>query len=48
MFGKFSMALAAGLIMAGTALADPIEGNWKTHPAPRRRSPAVAAAFPSR
>lgn len=30
MFGKFSMALAAGLIMTGAALADPIEGNWKT------------------
>ena len=30
MFGKFSMALAAGLIVTGAALADPIEGNWKT------------------
>jgi uncharacterized protein (DUF2147 family) len=30
MFRKAGMALAAILIMAGSALADPIEGNWKT------------------
>ncbi len=30
MFRKVSMALAATLIMAGSALADPIDGNWKT------------------
>ncbi|MGX7872125.1 DUF2147 domain-containing protein [Mesorhizobium sp. ORM6] len=30
MFRKVSLALAATLIMAGTAWADPIEGNWKT------------------
>ena len=30
MFRKLSMALAATLMMAGAALADPIEGNWKT------------------
>lgn len=30
MFRKASLALAATLIMAGSALADPIEGNWKT------------------
>ncbi len=30
MFRKASLALAATLIMAGAALADPIEGNWKT------------------
>jgi uncharacterized protein (DUF2147 family) len=30
MFGKVSLALAATLIMAGAASADPIEGNWKT------------------
>jgi len=30
MFLKASLALAATLIMAGAALADPIEGNWKT------------------
>ena len=30
MLRKLSLALAATLIMAGTALADPIEGNWKT------------------
>ncbi|AZN98989.1 DUF2147 domain-containing protein [Mesorhizobium sp. M9A.F.Ca.ET.002.03.1.2] len=30
MVRKFSMALAATLIMAGAAWADPIEGNWKT------------------
>ncbi|MGX9179572.1 DUF2147 domain-containing protein [Mesorhizobium sp. BHbdii] len=30
MFRKISMALAATLMMAGTAWADPIEGNWKT------------------
>ncbi|RVD57142.1 DUF2147 domain-containing protein [Mesorhizobium sp. M2D.F.Ca.ET.185.01.1.1] len=30
MFRKMSLALAATMIMAGAALADPIEGNWKT------------------
>ncbi|WP_347269027.1 DUF2147 domain-containing protein [Paracoccus sp. (in: a-proteobacteria)] len=30
MFRKASMALAAALIVTGAALADPIEGNWKT------------------
>ncbi len=30
MFRKASLALAATLVMAGMALADPIEGNWKT------------------
>ncbi len=30
MLRKMSLALAATLVMAGTALADPIEGNWKT------------------
>ncbi|MBN9233103.1 MULTISPECIES: DUF2147 domain-containing protein [Phyllobacteriaceae] len=30
MFRKLSLAVAATLIMAGAAWADPIEGNWKT------------------
>ena len=30
MFRKVNLALAAVLIMAGAAWADPIEGNWKT------------------
>lgn len=30
MFRKVSLALAATLIMVGTAWADPIEGSWKT------------------
>ncbi|TPK69115.1 DUF2147 domain-containing protein [Mesorhizobium sp. B2-4-19] len=30
MFRKVSLALAATLIMAGAAWADPIEGSWKT------------------
>jgi uncharacterized protein (DUF2147 family) len=30
MFGKISLAGAATLMLAATALADPIEGNWKT------------------
>src|SRR5262245_13835143 len=30
MFRKASLALAATLIMAGAARADPIEGDWKT------------------
>jgi uncharacterized protein (DUF2147 family) len=30
MFAKVGMAIAAALIMTGTAYADPIEGNWKT------------------
>lgn len=30
MFRQVSLALAAILIMAGSASADPIEGNWKT------------------
>lgn len=30
MFRKMSMAIAATLLMAGAAYADPIEGNWKT------------------
>jgi uncharacterized protein (DUF2147 family) len=30
MFSKIATAFAITLIMTGTALADPIEGNWKT------------------
>jgi uncharacterized protein (DUF2147 family) len=30
MFRKVSLALAATVMMAGAAWADPIEGNWKT------------------
>lgn len=30
MFGRFSMVLAAAVMTAGAALADPIEGDWKT------------------
>jgi uncharacterized protein (DUF2147 family) len=30
MFGKISMAIAATMIFTGAALADPIEGKWKT------------------
>ncbi|BCG95981.1 DUF2147 domain-containing protein [Mesorhizobium sp. 131-2-1] len=30
MLRKVSLAVAATLILAGTAFADPIEGNWKT------------------
>jgi uncharacterized protein (DUF2147 family) len=30
MFREMSLALAATLILAGAASADPIEGNWKT------------------
>jgi uncharacterized protein (DUF2147 family) len=30
MFRRVSLALAATLIMAGAAWADPIEGDWKT------------------
>ena len=30
MFRKLSMAVAAAMMMAGAAHADPIEGNWKT------------------
>ncbi|ESY71435.1 DUF2147 domain-containing protein [Mesorhizobium sp. M0051] len=30
MFRKVSLALAATLIVAGAASADPIEGDWKT------------------
>jgi uncharacterized protein (DUF2147 family) len=30
MFGKIGMALAATMMFTGAALADPIEGNWKT------------------
>ncbi|TIT18136.1 MAG: DUF2147 domain-containing protein, partial [Mesorhizobium sp.] len=30
MFRKVSLAVAATLIMASAAFADPIEGNWKT------------------
>ena len=30
MFGKISMALVATMMSTGAALADPIEGNWKT------------------
>ena len=30
MFRKMSMAVAATILMAGAAYADPIEGNWKT------------------
>ena len=30
MFRRVSIAVAATMIMAGTAVADPIEGDWKT------------------
>jgi uncharacterized protein (DUF2147 family) len=30
MFRISSMVFAAAMVLAGTALADPIEGNWKT------------------
>ncbi|BCH33927.1 hypothetical protein MesoLjLc_58570 [Mesorhizobium sp. L-8-10] len=30
MFRKLSLAVAATMLLAGTAYADPIEGNWKT------------------
>lgn len=30
MFRRVSLALAAAIMMAGAAHADPIEGNWKT------------------
>jgi uncharacterized protein (DUF2147 family) len=30
MLRKVSMAVAATILMAGAAYADPIEGNWKT------------------
>lgn len=30
MFRKMGLALAVTSVMAGTAWADPIEGNWKT------------------
>ncbi|MEJ6781413.1 MULTISPECIES: DUF2147 domain-containing protein [Phyllobacteriaceae] len=30
MFGKMSLAVAATMMLAGAAMADPIEGNWKT------------------
>jgi uncharacterized protein (DUF2147 family) len=30
MFRRLSMALAATMLLAGAAFADPIEGNWKT------------------
>ena len=30
MFRRVSLALAATVMMAGAAWADPIEGNWKT------------------
>jgi uncharacterized protein (DUF2147 family) len=34
MVHKFGAALAAILVMTGTALADPIEGDWKTKDGP--------------
>jgi uncharacterized protein (DUF2147 family) len=30
MFRRLSLAVAASMLMAGAAYADPIEGNWKT------------------
>ena len=30
MFGKIAMAAAVTMMFTGAALADPIEGNWKT------------------
>ena len=30
MFGRLSMAVAAGIVTLGMAHADPIEGDWKT------------------
>lgn len=30
MFRKLGLAVAATMLLAGTAYADPIEGNWKT------------------
>lgn len=45
MLGRVNLALAASMIMAGTALADPIEGNWKTKDGDTAAIGACGASF---
>lgn len=45
MLGRVNLALAASIIMAGTALADPIEGNWKTKDGDTAAIGACGASF---
>jgi uncharacterized protein (DUF2147 family) len=45
MFARISMALAAAMIFTGAALADPIEGNWKTKDGDTAAIGACGGAF---
>ena len=45
MFARISMALAATMIFVGAALADPIEGNWKTKDGDTAAIGACGGAF---
>ena len=45
MFRRLSVALAASMLMAGTAYADPIEGNWKTEAGSTAQISPCGSAF---
>jgi uncharacterized protein (DUF2147 family) len=45
MFARISMAVAATVIFTGAALADPIEGNWKTKDGDTAAIGACGGAF---
>ena len=45
MFARISMAVAATMLFTGAALADPIEGNWKTKDGDTAAIGACGGAF---
>ena len=45
MFRRLSMTIGAVLLMASTAYADPIEGNWKTQAGPTAAIKACGGSF---
>lgn len=45
MFRRLSMAVAATMLFTGAALADPIEGNWKTEAGSTARISACGGSF---
>lgn len=45
MFRRLSVALAASILMAGAAYADPIEGNWKTEAGSTAQISACGSGF---
>ena len=45
MFRRLSLAVAASILMAGAAYADPIEGNWRTEAGSTARISSCGDSF---